>query len=46
MDPFAGHGVVPYVCSTMNRDYLGVEISSEIYNEDFNSFISGNEFIG
>ena len=46
VDPFAGHGVVPYVCSTMNREYLGIEISTEIYNEDFNSFISGNEFIG
>ena len=46
VDPFAGHGIVPYVCKKMNRDYLGVEISPEIYNEDFRLFESGNEFIG
>ena len=46
VDPFAGHGIVPYVCSKMNRGYLGVEIAPEIYNEDFRLFESGNKFIG
>jgi len=46
VDPFAGHGIVPYVCSKMNRNYLGVEIAPEIYNENFRLFESGNKFIG
>ena len=46
VDPFAGHGIVPYRCREMNRNYLGVEIVPEIYNEDFRLFESGNEFIG
>ena len=46
VDPFAGHGIVPYVCKKMNRDYLGVEIIPEIYNKNFELFESGNRFIG
>ena len=46
VDPFAGHGIVPYICKQMNRDYLGVEIVPEIYNENFRLFDTGNEFIG
>jgi DNA modification methylase len=46
VDPFAGHGIVPYVCKKMNRDYLGVEILPEIYNKNFELFESGNRFIG
>ena len=46
VDPFAGHGIVPYVCKKMNRDYLGIEIVPEIYNKNFELFESGNRFIG
>mgnify|MGYP003126301036 CR=1 FL=1 len=46
VDPFAGHGIVPYICKQMNRDYLRVEIVPEIYNENFRLFDTGNEFIG
>ena len=46
VDPFAGHGIVPYMCKQMNRDYLGIEIVPSIYNENFKLFDIGNEFIG
>ena len=32
-DPFAGSGIVPYIAKNLNRQYLGCEISEEVYNE-------------
>ena len=31
--PFAGSGIVPYIAKNLNRQYLGCEISEEVYNE-------------
>ena len=32
-DPFSGSGIVPYIAKNLNRQYLGCEISEEVYNE-------------
>ena len=32
-DPFAGSGIVQYIAKNLNRQYLGCEISEEVYNE-------------
>ena len=32
-DPFASSGIVPYIAKNLNRQYLGCEISEEVYNE-------------
>ena len=32
-DPFAGSGIVTYIAKNLNRQYLGCEISEEVYNE-------------
>ena len=33
IDPFTGSGVVPRVAKIMKRQYLGIEINEEIYND-------------
>lgn len=35
VDPFAGSGVVPFVAKTMERDYLGIELGKEQYDQMF-----------
>lgn len=32
LDPFSGSGIVPYTSRLLNRQYLGFEISKEVYN--------------
>ena len=46
VDPFAGAGIVPYICKRMKRECLATEIVPEIYNENYEIFESNNGFIG
>ena len=32
IDPFAGSGVVPYIAKKMKRQYYGIELDKEVYD--------------
>jgi len=46
LDPFAGHGIVPYISKEMARNFKAYEILPLRYNENFKLFEDDNQWIG
>ena len=45
IDPFAGSGVVPHIAKAMKRQYLGIEINKELYNDSIEKGLDEEESI-